>query len=267
VSTLVLLHAHPDDESLATGGTMARAAAEGHRVVLVVATGGEHGEQPADLAPGETLRDRRRRETEASCAALGVHRLEWLGYEDSGMTGWEQNANAAAFMNAPLDEAAGRLASILTEESADVLVTYDWHGNYGHPDHIAAHRVGHRAAELAGTPRVFEVTLNRDHFRALRAATTSESGEPGEGWGDFDPDAPADDGNPVGEPESAISHRVDVGAYAEQKLRAITSHASQVTDISFFETMDPAVFATLFGLEWFIEVGSSGPPRDAWLFD
>ncbi|MBI5090386.1 MAG: PIG-L family deacetylase, partial [Actinobacteria bacterium] len=151
MGTLVCFHAHPDDESITTGGSMARAAAEGHRVVLVVATNGDHGESPEDLATGEALVDRRRVETMRSAAALGVHRVAWLGYRDSGMTGWPQNAHPESFMRAPVDEAAEKLAAILRDEHADVLTVYDWHGNYGHPDHIQVHRVGHRAAELAGT--------------------------------------------------------------------------------------------------------------------
>ena len=131
---------------------MARAKAEGHRVVLVVATNGEHGEVPEDLRDGETLVDRRRAETEASAAALGVDRVVWLGYRDSGMTGWEQNADPSSFLRADVEEAAGRLAAVLEEESADVLTTYDWHGNYGHPDHVKVHQVGHRAARGGRDP-------------------------------------------------------------------------------------------------------------------
>ncbi|MEY2753709.1 MAG: hypothetical protein RJB65_67, partial [Actinomycetota bacterium] len=86
MGTLVCLHAHPDDESIATGGSIARAVDEGHRVVLVVATNGDHGEIPPDLAEGETLVDRRRAETMRSAEVLGIHRVEWLGYADSGMT-------------------------------------------------------------------------------------------------------------------------------------------------------------------------------------
>src|SRR5512132_588841 len=97
MATLVCFHAHPDDESMTTGGVMAKYSAGGHRVVLVVATGGEHGECPDDLAPGESLAHRRRAETERSAAALGVARIAWLGYVDSGMTGWEQNAEPRSF--------------------------------------------------------------------------------------------------------------------------------------------------------------------------
>ena len=107
MGTLVCFHAHPDDESISTGGSMARAVAEGHRVVLVVATNGDHGEAPDDLAEGETLVERRRTETAESAAVLGVHRVEWLNYADSGMTGWEQNGHERSFLQAPLNEAAG----------------------------------------------------------------------------------------------------------------------------------------------------------------
>ena len=110
MGTLVCFHAHPDDEAISTGGTIARAAAEGHRVVLVLATNGEWGESPADLGD-QTLLERRRDEVAASAAALGVARIVWLGYEDSGMTGWAQNTNPGSFLQAPLDEAAERLAA------------------------------------------------------------------------------------------------------------------------------------------------------------
>ena len=114
----------------------------------------------------------------ASAAALGVHRVVWLGYSDSGMTGWEQNADPASFLQAAVDEAAERLAAVLREEHADVLTVYDWHGNYGHPDHIKVHHVGHRAAELAGTPTVFEATMNRDHIVPDDRGRPREAGAP-----------------------------------------------------------------------------------------
>ena len=261
--TLVCLHAHPDDEALTTGGTIARAVAEGHRVVLVLATGGEHGEVPEDLAEGETLADRRRSEVERSAEALGVHRLEWLGYRDSGMTGWEQNAHPEAFMNAPLSEAAERLAAILREEQATVLTTYDWHGNYGHPDHVAVHRVGHHAAELAGTPAVYEATMNRDHMDRLMTAAR----EMGLEVPDFnDGDTPnTDDGNPFGMAEADITTRVDVSPYILQKRASISAHTSQISDSSFFLKMPPEAFTMMFGTEWFIRKGAPGGIFEDWL--
>lgn len=265
MGTLVCFHAHPDDESIATGGSIARAVAEGHRVVLVVATNGDHGEVPDDLAEGETLVDRRRAETEASAAVLGLHRVAWLGYADSGMTGWDQNHHPEAFVQAPIDEAAERLAVILREEAADVLTVYDWHGGYGHPDHIKVHQVGHRAAALAGTPRVFEATMNRDEIARFFETARAEADLPPDQ--DWDPNGPADDGNPFGTPEAEISHRVDVMAWVPQKRASIRCHRSQITDSGFFSQMPDAQFEMAFGHEWFIERGRTGPPRDGWLFE
>lgn len=272
MGTLVLFHAHPDDESISTGGTMARAAAEGHRVVLVVATDGRHGERPADLAPGESLVDRRRAETERSAEVLGVHRIVWLGYHDSGMTGWEQNDHPESFFQADTRQAAQRLAEVLVEEQADVLVVYDWHGVYGHPDHVKVHQVGHRAAALArdaGVPvRLLEATANRDQMVRL-AERARELGLPiGEADEGFDPDAPADDGNPFGEPESAITLAVDVSGHLAAKRASIACHASQITDTSFFLQLPEEAFAAAFGTEWFIEPGvQAAGPRWGWLFE
>jgi LmbE family N-acetylglucosaminyl deacetylase len=257
MGTLVCFHAHPDDESIATSGTMAKAAKAGHRVVLVVATGGEQGELPEDLAPGETLSDRRHRETACSAAVIGIDRVVWLGYRDSGMTGWEQNSWPGAFMSADLDEAAARLAAVLTEEAADVLTVYDWHGGYGHPDHIRVHEVGHRAAQLAGTRNVYESTLNRD-FVMRQMAAAREAGLELENPENGDLDDPAswtDDGRPFGSAEADITTAVDVLNVIDLKRESLKCHASQVTDSSFFLSMPPDAFAQAFGTEWYIHVG------------
>jgi len=268
MTTLVVFHAHPDDEAIATGGAIARAHAEGHRTVLVIATGGEHGERPDDLAEGETLVDRRRAETEASAAALGVDRIVWLGYADSGMSGWEQNGDAESFHLADVDEAAGRLAAVLREEHADVLTIYDWHGNYGHPDHVQVHRVGCRAEQLVADDlpglRVFEATMNRDAVRRWYQTALAAGLEEGD---EFDPDAPMDDGNPLGTPEAELTLSVDVGAYIANKRRAIASHRSQVTDAGFFTNMPDDQFAAAFGREWFIEHGAPPGVREGWFFE
>ena len=262
MGTLVCFHAHPDDEAIATGGSMARAAEEGHRVVLVVATNGDHGEVPDDLAPGETLVDRRRAETARSAEILGIHRVAWLDYADSGMTGWDQNDHEHSFFQAPLDEAAERLAAILREESCDVLTTYDWHGGYGHPDHIKVHHVGHRAAELAGTPTVFESTMNRDALARMMAQAPDSIPEE-----DFDPNGPSDDGNPFGTPEAELTHAVDVTPWIERKRASIAAHNSQVSDSSFFLQMPPEVFAMAFGTEWYMKKGADPGVRVGWLFE
>ena len=264
MGTLVCFHAHPDDESISTGGTLARASAEGHRVVVVIATNGEYGEVPEDLADGETLVDRRRAETARSAAALGVHRVAWLGYKDSGMTGWDQNSDPESFLQAPVEEAATKLADILREEQADVLTVYDWHGNYGHPDHIKVNIVGHRAAEMVGVDRVFEATMNRDHIIRMVEAAREAGALFGE---DFDPNAGADDGNPLGMLESELTHAVDVSAYLTAKRESLRAHRSQITDTSFFLEMPDEAFDQSFGTEWFILKGAEPGLRPGWLFE
>lgn len=265
MSTIVWFHAHPDDEAILTGGSMLRAAEAGHRNVLVVATNGDFGEVPDDLAPGETLVERRRAETMASAAVLGVARVEWLGYADSGMTGWEQNGRPDAFLQAGLDEAAARLAGVLTDEAAEILVTYDWHGNYGHPDHIKVHHVGHRAAELAGTPDLFEATFNRDRLRAM--AELANRLPPVEGQEPVDFEGDTDDGVPLGIPEAELTHEVDVARFAGAKRTAVACHRSQVTDTSFLLRMPEEIFAAAFGTEWFIRIGIPQGMRRRWILD
>lgn len=267
MATLVCLHAHPDDEAISTGGTISRAAAEGHRVVLVVATNGDHGEVPADLGDGESLVDRRRAETMAAADHLGIARVAWLGYSDSGMTGWHQNDHDHSLHQAPVEEAAEKLAAILRQEDADVLTSYDWHGTYGHPDHVKVHLVGARAAELAGV-RLLEATMNRDAMHRLVDVAREEGVDFGSTDDeDFDPSAPADDGNPFGEPEEAISLEVDVTEFVARKKAALACHASQVSDSDFFVNMADEAFARAFGTEWFIEPGAPGPMRRGWILD
>lgn len=269
MATLVCFHAHPDDEVISTGGTIARAAAEGHRVVLVIATNGDHGETPDDLGPGESIVDRRRAETADSARTLGVERVVWLGYSDSGMHGWEQNNHPDSFHLADTDTAGERLAEVLRDESADVLTIYDWHGNYGHPDHIAVHRVGLAAARRVPGVRVLEATMNRDSFIRLLEAARADGALAGDTDGEadeFDPNGPGDDGNPIGTPEAELTLAVDVSAYLETKRNAMRCHRSQIEDTSFFLQMPDEMFAASFGTEWFIEHDSDPPARVGWIF-
>ncbi len=154
--TLLAFHAHPDDEALLTSGTMARAAAEGHRVVVVVATDGDLGLAATEYAADGHLGERRLAELRESAQALGVARVEHLGYADSGLddAAYPDPLDRVRFVRAPVEEAAERLATLLREEQADVLLSYDRNGGYGHRDHVRVHEVGARAAALAGTPRV-----------------------------------------------------------------------------------------------------------------
>ena len=232
-------------------------------MIVVFATNGDHGEAPADLAPDESVVQRRRQEAQASAQAIGLARVAWLGYADSGMTGWEQNLHGEAFHGADTDEAAARLAAILDEEDADVLVGYDWHGGYGHPDHVKVHHVVHRAAQLAARrPRVLESTMNRDSIRSMMQAALEAGAE-----GAWDPDSPADDGNPFGTPESQIHYRVDVTADLAAKRAALTAHSSQTSDVGMMLAMPPEVFAQFFGTEYYIEPGRAPGMRDVWFLD
>ncbi len=262
MATIVAFHAHPDDESISTGGTLARAAAEGHRVVLVFGTRGECGEYPEGfLADGESLADRRVQEVTSSAAALGVARVEFLGYRDSGMDGEPTNDDPRCFWQADVDEAARRLAAILADERAEVCTIYDDHGGYGHPDHVQVHRVGVRATALAGTPHVLEATMNRDHLRRLIEQAQAEDTVP-----DPDlPEPPSLDDATFGSTEDEITTVVDVRDWVDHKRRSMAAHASQIPADSFFLTMPEDRFAAAFGTEWFIRRSPAPAGVDDWL--
>jgi LmbE family N-acetylglucosaminyl deacetylase len=240
MATLVTFHAHPDDECIVTGGVMRKAFEEGHRVVLVVATRGEVGEIPDFLEEGEELWQRRVVETHVAADLLGVARVEFLGYLDSGMAGDESNDRPGSFWTADVEEAAQKLAAILREEDARALTIYDSFGGYGHPDHVQVHRVGKRAAEIAGTPAVYEAMVRESRFREAIDR------------------AGLDQPPPLGEdavPESAINVGVDVTKYLDVKRAAMRAHASQIAEHSLFLALDDETFADVFGTEWFIRAG------------
>jgi LmbE family N-acetylglucosaminyl deacetylase len=246
MATVTFFHAHPDDEAIATGGTMVSLASEGHRVVLVTATQGELGEV-ADgfLAPGESLGERRSLELAAAASVLGVSRQLFLGYHDSGMEGEESNARSDCFATADRDEAAERLAGILIEESSDVLVVYDEHGGYGHPDHVQVHEVGMAAADLAGTPVVYMTTMDRNFMLELRRRAAGS---------EFSPEDNLEGADTMGEPSERITTEIDVSAHVGVKREAMRAHASQITEESFFLAMPEDLFAEVWGQEWFIRV-------------
>ena len=246
VATAVILHAHPDDETIATGGLIAKAKRDGHRIVLVVATMGEEGEPvPGVLAEGELLGDRRVQETQLAAEVLGVDRVAFLGYRDSGMMGEPTNDNPASFWQADLHEAATKLAQILNEEQADFLVVYDENGVYGHPDHIQVNRVGVRAAEYAGVDRVFEATFSREFMRDIFAELEELEGE---GASESDGSADADT---FGLPEAELTHRVDVSDFVLLKRAALLRHASQISPEHPMAKMPLDNFARWSGVEWF----------------
>ena len=259
MGTLVSFHAHPDDESVATGGTLACAADAGHRTVLVFATRGELGEPvPGVLADGEQLTLRRTAECYESARVLGVDRVEFLGYTDSGMIGEDTNDAPWCFWQADVEHATRRLATILEEERPDVLTVYDDNGGYGHPDHIQVHRVGCRAAELVGTPVVAQGTMNRDLIaRAMAMAKELGLDVPDPTEADTAPEGtPASEGVTAavtfGKPESELTHVVDTAAVTARKRASMRSHASQIGPDHFMAQMPDDIFSFVFGPEWYL---------------
>jgi LmbE family N-acetylglucosaminyl deacetylase len=259
--TLVTFHAHPDDEALLTSGTLARAAAEGHRVVLVVATDGDLGLSSRDFTADGDLGGTRLTELQTSARALGIARVEYLGYGDSGMTG-EIPADLPGrqrFCRADPQEAAERLARILTEESADVLTSYDPRGGYGHRDHIRVHEVGALAAELAGTPRVLQATVPRDLLvHAINLVARFYR---------FPPDFDIDSYRRAYSARDEINYRISVWKHARAKRASMRAHASQaVADggdrtLAMMLKIPRPVYDLVFGHEWFVEAGYGGPVR------
>lgn len=244
MATLVSFHAHPDDETVLCGGTLYLAAQAGHRVVLVCATDGARGEYPEHLlAPGESLAERRRSELVDAADILGIARVVHLGYHDSGMLGDPGNTDPDSFHNADVEQAATRLAAVLTEESATLLTIYDHHGTYDHPDHVQVHRVGARAAELAGTPEVLEATLCRDRIARMRAHVDPAAADQSRVQGTEE--------DTIGLPEIELNTRVDLGAALDIKRAALAAHASQYPEESFFRQLPDEAFAIGFGTEWY----------------
>jgi LmbE family N-acetylglucosaminyl deacetylase len=248
MATVVAFHAHPDDEVLLTGGTLARLAAEGHRVVIVMATNGIV-EQP----PGPGVRTRLD-ELRASASALGAARVEHLGYADSGHGPvlFPDPPGLVRFARADLGEAAARLAGLIREERADLLLSYDRNGGYRHRDHVKVHLVGARAAQLTGV-RVLEATLPRELVALVsspvRLARLVVRHDPGELRRSFTP-------------RSEITHRIDVRRYAARKRAALAAHQSfthgQGRSARLARVMIALpipVFGLLFGREWFAEAG------------
>lgn len=244
MATVVAFHAHPDDEVVLTGGTLARAAAAGHRVVVVTATDGRvHNEDENDRID----------ELRLSARILGAHRVECLGYADSGYgpVFYPDPPGRIRFGRADLDEAAGRLADILRDERADLLLNYQPNGGYGHRDHVQVHHVGKRAAELAATPRVLEVTMPREML--LRVSDIAHLLRlPGPYERDVVRGAYA--------PRATITHRVNVFRFARQKRDALAAHRSQIGAsglaarvFGLLLRLPPQVLGAVFRHEWFVD--------------
>ena len=278
------MHAHPDDESIGQGATMARYVAEGVGVTLVTCTGGEMGEilvpELEHLAADQddTLADQRRMELDKAMAELGVTDHRYLGgfkrYRDSGMQ-WHADGYAIpaddthenAFWNADLTEAATDLVQVIREVRPQVLVTYDEFGGYGHPDHIQAHRVAMYGAVLAAVPSyrrdlgdswdvakiywgAMSASRMRDGLRRLREAgdTTTFEGMDPENLPAF---AIEDDD---------LTAAIDGSHFVEQKMAALRAHATQIAVDGPFFALSNNVGNEVWGTEYFrLAKGTPGP--------
>ena len=216
MSTIVFFHAHPDDEALSTAGTMTLLSESGDRVILVVATRGEEGEPvPGILKDGEPLEERRTEELIKSANILGVSRVEFLNYRDSGMIDSPTTSNPECFWQADVEEASLRLSNILHEEDVDLLVIYDPNGGYGHPDHIQVHRVGTHWANQIGIENIRWTTLNRDSIKKtieLAIETAPDEGLAGIG-DDLEERRQRVEEESFGSAESEITHAINCLLY------------------------------------------------------
>ncbi len=250
MTTLLLVHAHPDDEAISTGGVMLKARAEGHRVVLVTATRGEVGEiyNMDEASSRPRLGEIREKELENAARILGVNRGEFLGYRDSGMVGTSDNADPASFHQAPLDEAAGKLIEIIREERPEVIVTYAEDGTYGHPDHVKAHQVTNvaldqllRASESWTPKKLYYTVIPRSLMQAFMDALPEEARQQQQ----------ESTIQIIGTPDELVTSTVDVSDFIDRKREAFLAHVSQNDPNSWFATMQDQIFRVAFGTEYY----------------
>ncbi|WP_018810121.1 N-acetyl-1-D-myo-inositol-2-amino-2-deoxy-alpha-D-glucopyranoside deacetylase [Salinispora pacifica] len=265
---LLLVHAHPDDEAIGTGATMAHYAATGAHVTLVTCTLGEEGEvhvpELAQLAAAEAdqLGGYRIGELAAACRALGVTDHRFLGgagrYRDSGMMGLATNEHPRAFWQADLDVAAGQLVELMRELRPQVMVTYDDNGFYGHPDHIQAHRVAMRAHELAAAEgfapaKVYWTAMPRS---VLEAGMTHFAGSSDNPFAGIQEAVEL----PFCTPDERIAARIDASGQHAAKEAAMRAHATQIPDNSWLYSIAGNFGSEFMGVEYYtLASGDKGP--------
>jgi N-acetyl-1-D-myo-inositol-2-amino-2-deoxy-alpha-D-glucopyranoside deacetylase len=258
------VHAHPDDEVFSTGGILAKYAADGARVVVVYCTRGEEGEiHHPELDPEEAkerLGEIREAEVREAARILGVSEIYFLGYRDSGMRDTESNANSAAFMNAPLEDATQRLLEIMRQTQPQVLVTYDEEGGYGHPDHIMANRItvaGYEAAhsEPWGPDKLYYAARSREGFRQQVLGMRELGIEIPWVKDDFNFDE-------YGVPDDEITAHLDVSTYMGLKQQALAVHRTQIPADFFYLQLPADALAKYAGIEYFVRVAPPSQPGE-----
>ncbi len=257
-TTLLSLHAHPDDEVMLTGELLAKANARGLRTVVVYGSRGDAGKTGLDLGD-ETLGQRRETEARAACDVLGVDRVEFLDHLDSGMAGDPENDHPDAFSRADPEVVAARVAELLADERLLAVVGYDANGTYGHPDHIQVYRVAHALADHLAVPWLLDATYNREYLAGLP-----------------DSDGRLDPGYASAEAE--LTHFVQGEEWFRAKMNGVKCHTSQARKGTSRQnkprrTIDG--WRARHGTEWFITRSSTGTtdlgrlvevlePKDAW---
>jgi len=255
---LLLVHAHPDDETIGTGATMAKYAAEGAQVTLVTCTLGEEGEvlEPSlsQLAADQAdqLGGYRISELEKACAALGVTDHRFLGgagrYRDSGMMGLDTNNHPRCFWQADLAEAGELLAEVIREVKPQVVLTYDDNGFYGHPDHIQVHRVTMEALRLAEPDwKVARVYLTAVPNSSLQKGIEHFANSAENPFGGVT----SADELPFGTPDEQLAARIDASEYAPRKLAAARAHATQISADSWLYSLAGNAEGE-FGVEYYL---------------
>ncbi|MEM8532817.1 MAG: N-acetyl-1-D-myo-inositol-2-amino-2-deoxy-alpha-D-glucopyranoside deacetylase [Chloroflexota bacterium] len=263
---IMMVHAHPDDECLSTGGTLARYSAEGIHTVLITATGGEEGEivVPEMDTPENHARLSEIRDVELAQAveALGVNTLERFGYRDSGMDGTEANNHPASFHMADKDDATKRLVTLIRHYKPQVLVSYDERGGYGHPDHIACHQITVAAFDAAGDVERYPDTgepwtPQKLYYTAFPRTAVYKAWTIMRERGLPTPlDDPEFDATRFTVEDERVTTVIPVHGYLPQKRAAIDAHVTQIRKDSPFLSMPEDIAEDLFGIEHFIRVGS-----------
>jgi LmbE family N-acetylglucosaminyl deacetylase len=266
--TFMAVHAHPDDEASSTGGLFRLLANQSVRTVLVTCTNGECGDAPdgakpdADHHDGDEVATIRAAELDHAVEILGIDRLVRLGYRDSGMKGWPQNDDPASFWSTPVDLAARQLAAVMREEQPQVVMTYNEHGFYGHPDHIQAHRITMAALALLDyEPTLYFNAIPNSVMAAMRERWAQEERERAAADAergivralDSSADDSIEERIEMGTPDELIGAAIDVGDVNDAKFDALAAHHSQIAD-SYWMKMGREQFKEVMRTEWFVRV-------------
>jgi N-acetyl-1-D-myo-inositol-2-amino-2-deoxy-alpha-D-glucopyranoside deacetylase len=265
----MVVHAHPDDEVIGTGGVLARYSDEGIRTVLVTATLGEEGEIVDPELNTPEIKARlsavRREELQRAIAILGVTDLEILGYRDSGMVGTESNEHPDSFNKADLDEATGQLVQLVRAYRPQVLVSYNEYGGYGHPDHIAAHKITVAAFAAAGDGARYP-QAGVPWAPAKLYYTNSPRRQLQSAWAQMKErglktplDNPDFDISRFTVPDDQITTVIEIGGYLQHKLDALREHRTQIAVDGVFLAIPEDIRQQVFGKEYFTRVATHVP--------